>query len=212
MTPRPTNAELFEGVNALVEDPDASALYAALTEVADVNTHVVLTGRNSILNPLLELVRHDRDTDGDHFERVMQLVDRKRQEQGAHPLDVDNPARRAYMREFMAHRRERLTRVLDALNSMRAKADRIRGSDRADVEQRVISRWQKVKQDRERAQREHLGRRADIHERQAMLASFWQEVESEIAQLQAYAERQIRLPVGSQRPDDFKFPLQPKKD
>lgn len=205
-------AALAEAANTLVTDVDAKTLYAQMQgvlEVAAKNIPVQLVGRASVLNPLIALAIGDEAA----FRRVMDLVDRKRREAGLDALSEMDIDRRAYMREFMAVRRERLRRLVDLWNQLRSENDKIRGASRLQFEQLHGARWIDEKNRREDALRAKLGRRLTMDERRQVGDSLWADVEEELAALEDFVRQEIRKPLHARSKSGFQFQVgaMPKK-
>lgn len=206
-------AALAEAANTLVADADAKTLYTQMQgviEVAARNIPVQLVGRPAVLNALIQLALNDEQA----YERVMDLVDRKRAESGLAPLQDMELDRKAYMREFMALRRERLRRLVDLWNELRSENDKIRGASRLQFEQMHGARWKDEKDRREEALRAKLGRRLTAEERKQIAATLWDEVEEELASLQAFVREEVRKPLHQRSKTGFEFRVgvTPSKD
>jgi signal transduction histidine kinase len=203
MDPR-TKAAIADAVNTLVGDIDAKTLYTQMQGVLDLAARgipVQLVGRPAVLNPLIDLALADEEK----YERVMELVDRKRTEASLAPLMDMELDRKAYMREFMAVRRERLRRLVELWNELRSEHDKIRGSTRLDFEQLHAARWKEEKDRRETLLRQKLGRRLTMPERQSISAQLWEEVDAELNQLDAFVRSELRKPLRNRSKDGFKF-------
>lgn len=197
-------AAIADAVNTLIVDVDAKTLFAQMQgvlEVASRNIPVQLVGRPAVLNPLLNLAL----TDEAAYDRVMDLVDRKRTEANLAPLQEMELDRKAYMREFMAVRRERLRRLVDTVNQLRSEQDKIRGSLRLQLEQAHAARWKDEKDAREQALRRKLGRRLTIDERQAIAAQLWEEVDLELADLEVFVNDELKKPLTARSKTGFPF-------
>lgn len=196
---------LAEAANTLVADADAKALYAQMRGVLDVverNIPVRLVGRPAVLNPLLRLAVEDHAA----YDRLIELIERKRVGMGLQPLTPEETNdRRAYMREFMAVRRDRLRRLVELWNELRSENDRIRGAQRMQFEQVHGARWKDEKDRREEALRARLGRRLTIEERLGVSAKLWEDVEDELAELQAFVRDEIRKPLHARSSTGFQF-------
>lgn len=198
-------AALAEAANTLVADVDAKTLYTQMQgvlEVAARNIPVQLVGRPAVLNPLIELALRDEVA----YERVMELVERKRAAAGLSSLvEGGEQDRKGYMREFMAIRRDRLRRLVDLWNELRSEHDKIRGSSRMQFEQLHGQRWKDEKDRREAQLREKLGRRLSMEERRQISAQLWDEVEEELGALQEFVREEIRKPLHSRNREGFQF-------
>lgn len=207
-----TKAAIADAVNTLVGDVDAKTLFAQMQgvlQVASRSIPVQLVGRPAVLNPLIELALKDEAT----FERVMELVDRKRTEANLPALMDMELDRKAYMREFMAIRRERLRRLVELWNQLRSENDKIKGSARMEFEQIHAARWKDEKDAREAHLREKLGRRLTMPERQSISAQLWEEVDEELAALDEFVRGELHKPLHSRSKTGFKFRVgqMPKK-
>lgn len=207
-----TKAALADAVNTLVADTDAKTLYAQMVgvlEVAARNIPVQLVGRPAVLNPLIDLAIQDEP----RYERVMDLVDRKRTEAGLLPLREMELDRKSYMREFMAVRRERLRRLVELCNQLRPANDSIRGSARMEFEQLHAARWKDEKDRREDELRRRLGRRLSMEERQEVATNLWMEVDEELAALQEFVRSEMHKPLHARSKGGFQFRVgqMPKK-
>lgn len=199
-----SKAALAEAANTLVADADAKTLYIQMQgvlEVAARNIPVQLVGRPAVLNPLIRLALRDEPA----YERVMDLVDRKRREAGLPPLSEMELDRKAYMREFMALRRERLRRLVDLWNELRSENDKIRGAARLQFEQLHGARWKDEKDRREDALRVKLGRRLTADERRDVSTRLWEDVEEELVALQEFVRAEMRKPLHQRSKEGFQF-------
>lgn len=210
---------LGEAVSALIEDSDARQMFTQLSGVLELKRQrlpVALTGRPAILNPLLDLAIEDPDTYG----TVLDLIDTKRALRGLEVLVVIEPEpepepdadRKAYMREFMAIKRERQRRLIELLNELRSDVDKIKGTARMELERIHAARWLDEKDRREYAMRKHLGRRLTIAERKSVSTQLWADVDAELDALEEFVRLQLHLPL-SQRTSSFNFRVgKPKED
>lgn len=206
-----TKAALADAASTLVADADAKTLYAQMLGVLEVAARkipVQLVGRPAVLNPLIELALKDEPA----YERVMDLVDRKRKEQGLPALQEMDDGRRGYMREFMAIRRERLRRLVDLWNELRSENERIKGSQRLQFEQMHGARWKDEKDRREEALRAKLGRRLTAEERKSISEKLWEDVEEELQALHAFVRDEIRKPLHMRSREGFQFTVGTRKD
>lgn len=197
-------AALAEAVNTLVADADAKTLYAQMLgvlEVAQRNIPVQLVGRPAVLNPLIQLALADEAA----YERVFDLIDRKRKEAGLPPLQDMDLDRKAYMREFMALRRERLRRLVELWNELRSENDKIRGASRLQFEQLHGARWKDEKDRREEELRARLNRRLTAEERRAISVKLWEDVEEELVALQEFVRAEVRKPLPNRSREGFQF-------
>jgi hypothetical protein len=203
-------AELLEAVNTLIEAADASDLYKKLVgvyEVANKGLPVRLVGPAAALNPILELMLEDYPT----AERVIELVDAKRAEADLPELDPGFD-RAAYMRELMAKKRQRQTRLADLINRMRVNKmlDRLVGKDRLELMQQHANRWHAVRLEREDDERQRLGRRLTEVERQLIIARLWGDVDKELNDYEAYVNN-WQLGMYESKNDGFEPTVIPKE-
>lgn len=204
---------LLEAVSALIEDSDARQMYTQLSGVLEIKRQqlpVALTGRPAILNPLLDLAIEDPDVYG----TVLDLIDAKRALRGLEMLGNIEPDadRKAYMREFMATKRERQRRLIELLNELRADIDKIKGTARMELERIHAARWLDEKDKREYAMRKRVGRRLTIAERKSVSTQLWADVDAELDALLEFVRLQLRVPL-SQRTSSFNFRVgKPKED
>jgi len=202
-------ALLAEAVETLATDDGAERMYKQLLLVYDAASGglpVRLTGRPSVLNPILELMLEDYDTAG----RVLDLIDRKRSQAGREPLDNGGFSRKPYMSKLMADKRARQKRFVIAWNQLRPERDALRGTARMEFERIHAARWMTVKLEREDEARARLGRRLTNEERARMTEQFWADVDAEIDALEDYAQQEMRKPATA-RGAGFEFRLKPKK-
>jgi hypothetical protein len=197
-------AALAEAANTLVADTDAKTLYTQMLgvlEVAQRNIPVQLVGRPAVLNALIRLALEDEAA----YERVLDLIDRKRTEAGLQPLQEMELDRKTYMREFMAVRRERLRRLVELWNELRSENDKIRGASRLQFEQLHGARWKDEKDRREAALRAQLGRRLTAEERREVSTKLWEDVEEELTALQEFVREEVRKPLPNRSREGFQF-------
>lgn len=207
----PSRIELAEAANQLIDSEDAQDLYKKLRwvyEVASKGLPVRLVGRAAVINPLLVLMLRDKDAG----ERVLQLVERKREESELPSLEGDEGFdRKAYMRELMARKRERQRRLVHLHNQLRSELDKLKGADRIEFERVHANRWLTVRQEREDELRLNSGRRLTEEERKAIIAQLWVDVDAELDAYEKWINEELRKPVLN-RTSEFKFHLQPKKE
>ena len=205
-------AALADAANTLVVDADAKTLYTQMLgvlEVARRHIPVQLVGRPAVLNPLIQLALNDEQA----FERVLDLIDRKRTDAALTPLQDMELDRKAYMREFMAQRRDRLRRLVELWNDLRSENDKIRGASRLQFEQMHGARWKDEKDRREEELRKQLGRRLTADERKTVASQLWEQVEEELAALEAFVRDEVRKPLHMRSREGFQFivGVSPKK-
>ena len=205
-----TNREaLAEADNALIESEDAQDLFKKLKwvyEVANKGLPVRLVGHPSVLNPLLELMLEDF-TAG---ERVLELVERKRDEGNLSPL-AEGFDRKAYMRELMSKKRDRQRRLMELTNELRSENDKIRGTARLEFERQHAERWHQYRLERENERREALGRRLTEEERCAIIERVWEQVDIELDDFELFVQREIRKPLRDRAPQGYQFKIKPKE-
>ncbi len=195
---------LEEAVTALIEDSDAPTIFAALEGVLALvrkGIPVFLTERPAVLNPLVALATDDFPA----YERVLDLIERKRSERNLPPLVSEDDARRAYMRDFMAVKRDRQRRLVELWNSLRSEHDRIRGTARMEFERRHAARWIDEKNRRETARRETLGRRLTADERRELTEQLWRDVDYELDSLEEFVRDEMRKPIHARSKSGFTF-------
>lgn len=198
---------LAEAVDALAQDSDAADLFTKMNwiiELIDKGVPAQLTGRPAILNPLVQLYSEDVDT----FDRVITLVNRTRTNNGLPTLDnedSDETDRKAYMREFMAKKREKQAVLVRLWNELRAERDKIKGTTRMEFEREHAARWQDEKKAREDAARGRLGRRLSNDERKAIASKLWDDVQEELDSLEEFVRSEMHKPLHLRSPEGFKF-------
>lgn len=201
---------LSEAANALIEEHDAPDLYKKMIgvyEIARAGLPIQLTGRPAVLNPLLQLFLEDYPS----AERVIHLVNRKRDDAGAPALGELGFDRAEYMRQLMANKRARETRFMKLWNDMRAEHDQIRGAARMEFMRIHSSRWLGVRDERQDALRARLGRRLTQVERSSVIKQLWGDVDAELDALEAFVQSELRKPIHQRSPNGFIFHLIPKK-
>ena len=199
-----SRAALAEAVNLLIDDPEAVRLFADMHKALELTRHGValaLTGRGAGLNPLLALATDDELG----FDRVLELIDRKRQEHKLDPLGSSEPDRKAYMREFMATKRERQRQVITLLNELRSSHDQIRGTARIELERVHAARWIDEKDRREAKLRQDTGRRLTSEERKYVATQLWRDVGEELVRLEGWVRKEVKLPLHSRSKTGFQF-------
>jgi hypothetical protein len=203
-------ALLAEAVNALIVNADAQDMFVKMRgvmELAGRGFPVQLTGAAATLNPLLRLALDSPDT----YERVMELVERKRSERGLDALEPPDEGRPGYMRDFMRARRERLRRLVEAANLLRSDAEKIKGSARAEFERVHAARWMDEKDWREMILRAKLGRNLRAVERKDISTQLWADVDAEITAFEEFSEAEMRKPLTARSQSGFKYVLGSKK-
>lgn len=200
---------LAEAANTLVEDADAVQLFQQLAGVYDLakkGVPVRLVGRAAVLNPLLVLWLEDEDS----AMRVLDLVNNKRDARGLPPVGEQDYQRRAYMREFMAAKRERGRRLVTLVNQLRAEDDKIKGAARVEFERLHARRWFDVRKEREDALRRAKGRRLSQEELKEIIRQLWEDVDRELDELEEFVKIEMKKPLHARAPDGFRFRLKPK--
>ena len=201
-----SKAELAESVNTLIEDGGARQMFTQLCGVLQLKQQgipVALTGHPAVLNALLNLAVADPAA----YERVLELIERKRKERGLEPLvDIDvEQDRKAYMREFMATKRDRQRRLIELLNDLRSEAEKIKGTARIELERVHAARWLDEKDAREDTARKRLGRRLTADERRAISTQLWAEVDQELDALEQFVQVQMKLPLMQRKGNTFRY-------
>jgi hypothetical protein len=200
---------LAEAVNTLIDDTDATDLYKKMMgvyELARKDFPVRLTGRSGVLNPMLDLLLADYEGG----QVVLRLIETKRTTRGLPQLEDPNEARKIYMRELMATRRDRLSRLLKLWNTLRPDREKVRGAAKTEFERVHGNRWFAVREEREKALREQHGRRLSHHERTSLIKAFWEDVNRELDDFDVFVRNQMK--PGADRNAVFQFKLQPRKE
>jgi hypothetical protein len=184
---------LLDPINFLVLDASAPKHYKAMMEVAKLppTVPVKLTAESAVLNPLLTLYHRDPAA----FNRVMHLVDTKREARGWEPLvepESKGFDRKEYQREFMFQKRSRSTRLAAIENSMRPERDQIRGNARLEFMRVKEGLW-KARRDLllDAARKEHGGT-ITKEQTKALLEGFWAQVDAELDEMEYQAKSKIR--------------------
>lgn len=183
--------ELVQAVNFLVLDPSAPQHFDALRSLLKVAAlPVQFTGDLSLLNPLVELYRDDRDA----FQRVLDLVDNKRSHQGWPPLqerqtDFD---RNEYQREFMHQKRARERRIAEIENMSRPERDRLIGTARLEFMRRQSNVWKKRRDALLEASRKAQGGTLSKEQTNKLLSQFWEQIDAELDEAETEARSKIR--------------------
>ena len=201
-------ALLATAVDALIGDIDAQPMYLqmlGIIEMVERGFPVQLTGRPAVLNPLVDL----HATDPDAFDRVVDLINRKRGEANNDPLHGpnkdDDSDRKVYMRDFMAKKREKQATLVHLWNELRSEHDKIKGVRRMEFEREHAARWQDEKKRREDALRVRLNRRLSEAERKAIANQLWEDVQTELDRLEEFVRSEVRKPVHQRAPGGFNF-------
>lgn len=200
---------LAEAVDCLIQDPDSVEMFHWLNNTYDLarrGVPVRLVGRGAVLNPLLTL-RLGKES---AYANVLTLINRKREDHGANPLDEGDINRRSYMRELMAQKRERGRRLVGLVNQLRSEADKLQGTARMEFERLHASRWQAVRKEREDALRDRLCRRLTSDELTRIKDQLWAEVDQELDEFEEFVRVESRKPLRERAPGGFNFKLQPK--
>lgn len=201
-------AALTEAADCLADDVDARQLYAQMSGIIELLERGIpaqLTGRPAILNPLVSLYSQDPQK----FDRVIDLINRTRKERDlptlANGADTDDRDRRAYMREFMAQKREKQAMLMRLWNLLRSEHDKIKGVRRMEFEREHAARWQDEKKRREEAARIRLGRRLSETERKVIATKLWEDVQGELDALEVFVNEEMRKPLHLRSRDGFQF-------
>jgi hypothetical protein len=203
-------AALAESAECLIADADAPLLFRQLMGVLDLaqkHVPVRLVGRAAVLNPLLVLWLDDEPA----ALRVVDLINRKRSQEGHDPLGDQNIHRRSYMRELMAQKRERARRLIELVNELRSEKDKLRGAARIEFERTHSNRWFDVKKERENDLREKLDRRLTADEMQEIKDALWADVDRELDDLEVFVRQEVRKPLHERAPGGYMFRLMPRK-
>lgn len=136
---------LLGSVNALITQADAHDLYDALTAAIPLAQRVSirLTDGGAVVNPLLHLRMKDEAA----YNRVLDLVDQRRQAMGYDPLQPAEPTgynRVEYMREFMENKRVRQRMAVDIENLLRPERDRLIGNNRMEFMRQQSLKWKEA--------------------------------------------------------------------
>lgn len=187
--------QLAYAADLLASTPDASMLFNALGAVIRLShagaVPVALTGVAEPLNPLVDLYCVNREG----YDGVLAMIEKRRAEAGLPPLSPpvsDAFDKRAYMRQFMDRKRQRLNRAVDLENLDRPQRDKLRGTARLDFCDMQAAKW-KVELDRRvDAARAAAGGPLDKATATAVREQFWNWIDE---QLDA-AEAKARYPVA----------------
>lgn len=188
-----TRTALLAAASELISRADASDLFDSLQAVARLagkaRHPVALTGSAESLNPLVELARKDFAA----YERVLELVDVKRQAAGLEPLKPaadDGFDKTTYMRVFMDQKRQRQRRAVEVENLQRPERDRLIGRARLDFMDVQAARWKAQLDARMATAREaNGGTRLPKAVEQAVRAQLWASVDAELDAAEAAAKR-----------------------
>lgn len=194
-----TRESLIEAVNALVGEA-GPALFADLTALVPTARALGarFSGERSVLNPLLSLAVSSPA----QFERVIALVERKRDEAYLPPLAQgaeDRFDKADYMRDFMQHKRERERRAVDIENMIRPAHDRLKGRARLDFMQMQSAKWKDARDRALERARETLGRRLRKDEVRDTVTAFWSTIDRELDELEALARDEQSKPTHFRR-------------
>lgn len=181
---------LLHAVNILVEAKDAPALYSALMSLLPVarNLGARFGGDRVVLNPLVELAL----TNPEQFQRVLALIEKKREAAGLPPLAPppdESFDKTDYMREFMQQKRERERRAVEIENMMRPEASILRGRARLDFMQMQSARWNTQREALLTQAREAQGGRLPKEVTHEIITGFWARVDKELDDLEEAAKR-----------------------
>ena len=183
---------LLQAVNLLILDDNAPTYYDALTIVAPIreNLPIGLTGPAEVLMPLVHMYRTDRDA----YDRVLDLVDRKREMRGWPPLQ---PAPKGfdkveYQRQFMDQKRQRERRAVEIENMLRPERDKLIGNARNDFMRHQSRKWKQRRDDMLEAARVAKGSRLSQDEYKGVIAGLWALVDQELDKLETEALNKMR--------------------
>jgi hypothetical protein len=174
--------ELKEAAARLARQEDAKAHYDILDQVLTKagTLPVKLYDTPAMwLNPMLYAYKTEPDT----YKTLVQWANRKRVERGLTPILTDKTLfdKGEYQREFMAAKRERERRAVQAENSRRPERDALKGRAREDFQRRLAAEWQAEK-DRmlDAARNAKGGKRLTKEEAKEVMALFWEAVDQRI--------------------------------
>ncbi len=183
-----TKADLAAAANLLIRSDAASDFYEMLSAAAPLVARFPLLrfrGEASALNALATLKVGEPDT----YARVIELIERKRQEAELPPLSHTADTgfdKAAYMQQFMEQKRLRQRRAADLENMQRAERDKLVGRSRLDFMQRQSEIW---KADRDallaKAKEAAKPNRLSKDEIQAVVNQFWKRVDRQLDELEA---------------------------
>lgn len=172
---------LLEAVNALIASPYAHEWFDAMNAVvpAAMRAPVKLTDGPQVLNPLLRL----RIKSPDAYQRVLGLIEAKREKRGLEPLV--KPAEQGYnkttyMREFMDAKRERQRKAAEIENLLRPDRDRLVGNTRLEFMNRQAARWKEERDTALEVARHNAGGHLSADMRKAALDEFWSNVDRDL--------------------------------
>lgn len=201
--------ELLEAVSELITAPDAPDLYSALRDIFPVAIRqpILFTGRNAAVNPLLRL----RLEDSEAYNKVMELVDRRRLERGLDPLQkVEGPAaydKTAYMREFMEQKRVRQRRAAEIENMLRPERDKLIGNARLEFMRQQSLRWKEQLDAYIQKAREACGGALTREMDRKYRTQFWTTIDQHLDEKYEAARREQLKPTR-QRSSDLGAPLE----
>lgn len=209
--PTSNRGALLHAVNILVADCDSSLLGRTikLVKVANqVGIELLPVGEAAELLPLAQLAVDNVLK----FRNVLELINQRRHDAGLPPLVVEGvtdetseTSRKDYLAQHMREKRARERRIVDAWNSMRSAHDALKGQARMDFQRLHANRWFDAKQQREHDLEVKLGRTPRREELQALQELFWEEVDQELADLEAFAREEMRKPLSQRSPNGFTF-------
>jgi len=183
----------MEAVNHLVTSPIAERHFAILVELAKLpaTTPVALTGDAFPLNALLDLHREDRGA----YDRVMSLVDAKREARGWQSLltaPLEGFDRNEYQRDFMQQKRTRERQAVEIENMLRPARDKLVGNNRLEFMRRASVAWKTRRDemlDKVRGANDNTLTREQLH---GVLSAFWKNIDDELATQQADALKKLQ--------------------
>lgn len=192
--------QLLGAVNVLIHSDNAAPLYEDMIALmpAAKTLGARFSDYRAVLNPLLELALPDRES----FNRVVNLIERKRAEAALppmHPSDEEGFNKTEYMRDFMAQKRERERRAVSVENLMRSKRDQLRGRARLDFMQAQSARWKMARDHALQTAREAEGKRLSRQQVRAVLDAFWATVDQELDRREHLAREEHSKPVSMRK-------------
>lgn len=184
--------EVLEAVNLLIKAPNAKILFDSMDATVPLaKQHPVrLSGEAAALNPILTLRLNDIAT----YDRVMDLVESKRQAAGYAPLmRQDNRFNKTeYMRNFMDQKRERERRAAKIENMIRPASEALKGRARLDFMQRQSAIWKRERDALLERHRQMDGGTMCREKQQQLLDQFWTRIDAELDELETLALNEIR--------------------
>lgn len=204
---------LARAVNELISDAKGAqkrldSLILVSRAAAETKVRLQMA-EDPALNPILDRVFERPEA----LHALVKLVNERRVPAGYSALSLDemnSKSRREYLADHMRAKRDREKRLVEAWNLMLPSTRQLRGEARAEFQKTHANRWHAAKLEREAALDRKLGRTPRKSELDDVRASFWEEVEEEIAALEAFARDEMRRGAADRNPHGFKFFIKPK--